>query len=213
MSASWVAPLADPCVPPTAGMPDWLFAADKPTSRPRLSRRRQLGGRGRLRVPWMVPCRIDRSPPSCLRLGSSTVRFALVSSSRGTACPGGSRLILGQPRVDRLNVVDAPQPQLARLVHARRPSQPRHDCCPRALRSRVAYAPAAPPGTSTPSSRCGRPPAPSRSSTWSNCATLPADPYDVASDEVSVTVGEIHHPTDPVESASPKWLSIPARGL
>ena len=42
---------------------------------------------------------------------------------------------------------------------------------------------------------------------------LPTDPYDPVSDEVSVTVGEIHHPTDPVESASPQWLSIPARGL
>ena len=42
---------------------------------------------------------------------------------------------------------------------------------------------------------------------------LPADSYDAASDEISVTVGELHHPTDPVESASPRWLSIPDRGL
>ena len=42
---------------------------------------------------------------------------------------------------------------------------------------------------------------------------LPTDPYDAASDEISVTVGELHHPTDAVESASPRWLSIPDRGL
>ena len=42
---------------------------------------------------------------------------------------------------------------------------------------------------------------------------LPADPYDPASEEISLTVGELHHPTDPVESASPQWLAIPARGL
>ncbi len=42
---------------------------------------------------------------------------------------------------------------------------------------------------------------------------LPADPFDQASEEISLTVGELHHPTDPVESASPQWLAIPARGL
>ena len=43
--------------------------------------------------------------------------------------------------------------------------------------------------------------------------TLPADPFDPDSKEISLTVGEVHHPTDPVESPSPGWLSIPSRGL
>ena len=43
--------------------------------------------------------------------------------------------------------------------------------------------------------------------------SLPADPFDPSSEEISLTVGELHHPTEPVESASPSWLSIPARGL
>ena len=42
---------------------------------------------------------------------------------------------------------------------------------------------------------------------------LPADPLDASSEEISLTVAELHHPTEPVESASPSWLSIPARGL
>ena len=43
--------------------------------------------------------------------------------------------------------------------------------------------------------------------------SLPADPFDPSSEEISLTVGELHHPTEPVESESPSWLSIPARGL
>ena len=43
--------------------------------------------------------------------------------------------------------------------------------------------------------------------------SLPPDPFDPSSEEISLTVGELHHPTEPVESGSPSWLSIPARGL
>ena len=43
--------------------------------------------------------------------------------------------------------------------------------------------------------------------------TLPPDPFDPSSEEISLTIGELHHPTEPVESPSPSWLSIPARGL
>ena len=42
---------------------------------------------------------------------------------------------------------------------------------------------------------------------------LPPDPFDPASEEISLTVGELHHPTEAVESATPNWLSIPERGL
>ena len=42
---------------------------------------------------------------------------------------------------------------------------------------------------------------------------LPPDPFSPASEEISLTVGELHHPTEAVESATPRWLSIPARGL
>ena len=43
--------------------------------------------------------------------------------------------------------------------------------------------------------------------------SLPPHPFDPSSEEISLTVGELHHPTDPVESATPSWLSIPERGL
>ena len=43
--------------------------------------------------------------------------------------------------------------------------------------------------------------------------SLPPDPFDPSSEEISLTVGELHHPTEAVESGSPSWLSIPARGL
>ena len=43
--------------------------------------------------------------------------------------------------------------------------------------------------------------------------TLPPDPFDPSSEEISLTIGELHHPIEPVESHTPSWLSIPARGL
>ena len=43
--------------------------------------------------------------------------------------------------------------------------------------------------------------------------SLPPDPFDPSSEEISLTVGELHHPVEPVESPSPSWLSIPVRGL
>ncbi|MYB53717.1 MAG: hypothetical protein F4X77_16200 [Acidobacteriia bacterium] len=43
--------------------------------------------------------------------------------------------------------------------------------------------------------------------------SLPPDPFDLAGGEISLTVGELYHPTAPVESESPSWPSIPARGL
>ena len=43
--------------------------------------------------------------------------------------------------------------------------------------------------------------------------SLPPDPFDPSSEEISLTVGELHHPTDAAESPSPSWLSIPSRGL
>ena len=35
---------------------------------------------------------------------------------------------------------------------------------------------------------------------------LPPDPFDPSSEEISLTVGELHHPVDPVESTSPSRL-------
>lgn len=42
---------------------------------------------------------------------------------------------------------------------------------------------------------------------------LPPDPFSPRSKELSVTLGELHHPVDLIESPDPTWLSIPARGL
>lgn len=43
--------------------------------------------------------------------------------------------------------------------------------------------------------------------------SLPPDPWDPAADELSLTLGELHHPVELAESPSPRWLSLPARGL
>ena len=42
---------------------------------------------------------------------------------------------------------------------------------------------------------------------------LPPHPFDPRAEELSVTLGELHHPVEPVESPAPEWLTIPARGL
>ncbi len=42
---------------------------------------------------------------------------------------------------------------------------------------------------------------------------LPPDPFQADAPEISLTVGELHHPLEPREDPSPRWLSLPARGL
>ena len=42
---------------------------------------------------------------------------------------------------------------------------------------------------------------------------LPADPFRADSAEISLTVGELHHPVEPSEAERPRWLTLPARGL
>lgn len=42
---------------------------------------------------------------------------------------------------------------------------------------------------------------------------FPPDPFDASSEEISLTVGKLRHPTEAVESVAQSWLSIPARGL
>ena len=42
---------------------------------------------------------------------------------------------------------------------------------------------------------------------------LPPYPDPVARKDLFLVVGEVHHPTKPIPSPTPQWLSIPARGL
>ena len=42
---------------------------------------------------------------------------------------------------------------------------------------------------------------------------LPKDPYRADSGELRLTLGELHHPTEPMEAQRPSWLTIPERGL
>ena len=42
---------------------------------------------------------------------------------------------------------------------------------------------------------------------------LPPDPFRPDSPAISLTVGELHHPVEPAEAASPAWLELPERGL
>ena len=42
---------------------------------------------------------------------------------------------------------------------------------------------------------------------------LPAWPLSPTADGPAIVVGEVHHPVRAIESQSPEWLTIPARGL
>ena len=42
---------------------------------------------------------------------------------------------------------------------------------------------------------------------------LPAYPAPSARDDLFLVLGEVHHPTKPIPSATPHWLTIPERGL
>ncbi len=44
-------------------------------------------------------------------------------------------------------------------------------------------------------------------------SSLPPDPFRADAPAISLTVGELHHPVEPRETASPAWLALPERGL